>query len=355
MKKHLLSGLAIAFALTFTSCKKEENSTNTSGVEEIANSQNSTEKFKIETATLEKGISVENATSKEGNPPQWNDENFDFNLDKTKTSGFQDTGLRIDFSSSEEITGAYIRFKDSDGNAAKNYFDVQISAEDNSEEDYKTKSSKKSNTLFKAKSTKTEDTQTIEVNFSSDIPAGTFCYEICIYDENGNISAPQEVCVTVEAWGGNAKLVDNWKENSSNTYCEYTDTISCYDGNSFTYTDNDCWDNLEVTFNSDGTYVAEWKDEYFDIDYETSATNCEITYEKTATKEHGQEKGKWAFDEENSTLFIIAFEYKDFIDSEYSEVYLDGEYGWESNIKIEGDKFSISDEELDEYYTFERK
>ena len=148
---------------------------------------------------------ISGGTEMEGMPPAPNG-TLSFDASGTSKSAFLGEGFDISLNSDSQIVGAYIQIKTEDGTSADSYYDINIdaNASDN-------KSSKKINKRSsKAVMTQKENDISLDVDFTNEIEPGIFCYEICVYDGEGNISEPQEVCVTVESWGGFAAAVGNW-------------------------------------------------------------------------------------------------------------------------------------------------
>ena len=333
----LIAIVAITFLVS--SCSKDEG-TNSSGQgnEQLANEQNATEETKIPTSTLETGIEIEGATKETGTPPSPNsDLNFELNTDLTEA--FQGSGLRIEFSSTESISGAYIQFKDLDGNVASNYFDVSSSFfyRDNGRLERKAEPTKKS--LSNARVAQDFNDQ-IEVDFGSNVPAGQFCYDICLYDASNNVSQIQTVCVTVEAWGGNASIVGEWIIDITELNDYYKGTISCTNGQTI---EVDYWQNTkdESTFalNDDGTYFEIYDVEGRELDYFATQSACSATY-GDVEQDNGKYSGNWAYNEEDQTLTVIDFKYEDLLDASNNEEYEDG------SLSFEGVKAEVISDQL---------
>ncbi len=312
MKKLSVICLAIlAIGLSLTSCSSDEV-INKTGDPAIAAQQNATESNKISVESLEQGVVIDGAIKQTGNPPAPNS-NLDFEIGN-KQIGIQQAGVNISFSStSNDIAGAYIRFKDVDGNGAISYFDVPAAA-------FGSRAAKEKSYIEKLntfKSKKVNDTS-INVNFTDVIPAGEFCYDICIYDNANNISAIQTVCVTVEAWGGNSDVVGDWVlESDSGVYQE---EVNCNNGNVIKI-DSELYKerNLIVSFAQDGGLKIETREESAYYDYFETLNTCTPVYEDYI-KYESEVHGNWAYNEENNELFLVALKFINLITQEVEEV-----------------------------------
>lgn len=350
MKKVLLS-LSV-LALSLLSCNKDDSSSeSSSGNQNLANAQNATEEAAIPLAVLESGIKIEGANKINGQAPAVNSD-LAFTLESNEQEAFQDSGLDIKFSASGNISGAYIQFKDVDGNASGNYFDVPASAFI-SEFD-----SRKSLNIFK---TNHSSAKVISQNFSvspvqpdegfdnnnnrgvinidfENVPAGQFCYDICLYDGDQNVYVIQEVCVEVEAWGGNSSIVGVWEFNRIvNNFEEASDdqifdeeglsTIICDSGETLTYDSNNQTKDDKpyvLTLNEDGTYLETDSGSYSFLNYLETTKTCTVVFEESTDFSY-KYSGNWAFNEDNNTLTIIDFKYEDLLDPSKNTEYPDGE------------------------------
>ena len=214
MKNYKLSLLALVALVTF-SCSKDEttssnNDSDTASETYTPNIQsNSAEEAYIEVEDVEGGIIIEGATLESGSLTP--NELTSFELDATEYTGLQGEGFEMVLQVESDYAGAYIQLLEEDGSMSSNYFDVPNPFS----YVYRStpKSKVKSNVLSHKSAVKTNDTEdeiTIDVDFEETVTEGTFCYVICVYDTEGNISSPVEVCVEIEAWGGNPDVVGEW-------------------------------------------------------------------------------------------------------------------------------------------------
>jgi hypothetical protein len=323
--KKISVALNVLLLCVLVSCSNDDK-LSASGDEQVAIEQNASENVNTPVSALENGIIINGATKKNGNPPSPNSD-LDFTIAATEKTGFQKSGFQIEFSSNADIAGAYVRFKDADGNGTSSYFDIPASS-------FGTKYAKKKsfikNGVFQTKLNVANKaaknlSNTIDVNLKSTVPAGVFCYDICLYDSQNNISSIQTVCVTIEAWGGNAKLVGKWKLNLISDNDGSFD-IDCANGGTVSVTDvNLLKEDIFVYFNEDGTYDDSQSGEVATLDYNATVESCSQVYLQETEKINQERYGNWAFEEEANELTIVVFELKDLLDPDYSEMFEFGE------------------------------
>lgn len=257
-------------------------------------------------------------------------------ISKASKTALLGEGFDISFSSDGDVVGAYLRFKTEEGTVANSYYDIDV--DENSEDN---KSSKQTRFKFKYSntlSTKTDET-ILDVDFNTTIEPGTFCYEICVYDAAGNISEPEEVCVTVESWGGSSAIVGEWnlfKEvdlfgSESITIlvgeesCDDEEVLDCTSEGSFTASDY-CYltNGSSFTFNEDGSFEYSYSDVHKELKYNESKDSCEAVYHEF---EHTElSKGKWAYVQETNDLILVLYYDKYTYDGESeTENYVSGE------------------------------
>ena len=357
MKKVLLS-LSV-LVLSLLSCNKDDSSSESSSVnQDLANSQNATEEAAIPLAVLESGVKIEGANKINGQAPPVNSD-LTFTLESNEQEAFQDSGLDIKFSAFGNISGAYIQFKDVDGNASGNYFDVPVSAFNNEPSSRKSlnsgKSSHKSAKII-AQEIAFEQSSVINIDFEN-VPAGQFCYDICLYDANQNVYVIQEVCVEVEAWGGNSSIVGVWEFNRIVNNFEGTSEIICDSGETLTYDPNIQTkdDGLFVmTLSEDGTYLEAGNGSYSFLDYLETTNTCTVVF-KESTDFSYKYSGNWAFNEDSNTLTIIDFKYEDLLDPSQNTEYPDGELYFEgAEVEVINGELRLEHEDGDVVY-YKRK
>ncbi len=322
-----------------TACSGDDDSNNEGGGGDVKLERNPVELNAIPISTLENEISIAGATTNEGVPPTPNSD-IEFNLDSTKTEAFQGTGFNIVFDSDADIAGAYIQLADADKNPVNSYFDVPVfsnavPAEDPSVGNKVLRSSFSKRKSLGSKSLDDDDSYEINVDFTDEMPPGRFCFFICIYDSENNISQVIEQCIIVEAWGGLNTIVGQWVFDRSEGDLDNDITlITCENGTSFEaeYSQeiSSIWYlNLFDT----GSYEEEFKDEEKELDYNASVAECKAIYEDTSTNSNDKFFGNWAYNEDNQTLTLIDFKDINLLTGE-ENVYPEGELYFEG-IKVE--------------------
>ena len=367
MKKVLLS-LSV-LVLSLLSCNKDDSSSESSSVnQDLANSQNATEEAAIPLAVLESGVKIEGANKINGQAPPVNSD-LTFTLESNEQEAFQDSGLDIKFSAFGNISGAYIQFKDVDGNASGNYFDVPVSAFNNEPSSRKSlnsgKSSHKSAKII-AQEIAFEQSSVINIDFEN-VPAGQFCYDICLYDANQNVYVIQEVCVEVEAWGGNASIVGSWEfsrfgdteENRDDFVIidengNFTNEIECASGGTVTFDssnqDEEVW---SFNLNDDGTYFETYIGADVSLNFTETVETCALVFEEPIAVSE-RYSGNWAFNEDDNTLTVVDFRFENLISNETDE-YPDGELYFEGvTAAVISGELRLEDEDGDVVY-FKRK
>lgn len=344
MRKFKTSVFCIAISmLALNSCKKKEEAT---VVEEnntvTTETSNGDENKKLTVTELTTGVKVEGATEKTGTPPAPNSQ-LDFQMNSEKQQGILNEGFDIKFTSTEQIAGAYIRLADVDGNKMEGYLDVPVSIKN--ERPTKANSTKEKK-FSRPNVASTANEYEIDVDFEKSLSPGKFCYFICLYNASGQISPIQERCITVEAWGGDSKIVGSWKfthfsDNSEDVFSYY---IPCQSGDSVQVKDSILVDDWILTIYENGTYKEDIISEMYEVDYDKAYDNCTYNLENTISKQDDTYKGNWAYDSENNTFTAIDYEVIDNIDPSESEIYDDGElYLDKSPIVITGNKLELQD------------
>ncbi len=299
------------------------------------------------------GIAIDGATLNDGGVTPTG--GIDFSLDYTKQTAFQDYGFEIIFDAPTDFAGAYIQLFDENG-MADSYIDVPSSATDNYYGGKFLSKERKDVFTKKGASTQKDEDTVIDVNFSNTVPAGTFCYAICVYDSQGNISQPVEVCVTVESWGGNVNLLGDWDftkqiDNGElievgEESCEsYDSTLYCDNGNQVDVELDECYtlNDLVITFNENGTYFFSQESEYKSLDYSASNAACDVIYEEDGGEAYTS-SGNWAFNEEENILTLVEFEYTETSDGEtYTDVEPDGYLLLDGEISLSNNELIISE------------
>ena len=310
MKKIYLVPFA-AFAIFTTSCKKDDESV--AQLQEVV--ENAAEDQALDIKAIADGISSERGERKDGNPPAANGK-INFKLESDKQYGYQEAGVIIEFTQVDDFAGAYIQLKSADGTVDPTYFDIP-------KRGFKAAPQEENRRGSKLGQKEEEQTESIELDFDDTIPPGTFCYVICVYDNDGNISEPQEACVEVEAWGGNPNLIGNWKlvkerytdyetkeiieVAKGEKYCDDY-VLTCYNqGNETkTFENADCETTqfIDVNFNEDGTFTSASEHIYDKIDHPKSSETCSLIIEKDQIDTYTS-KGQWSFNEDTQEIVLV--------------------------------------------------
>ncbi|MFD2561344.1 hypothetical protein [Aquimarina rubra] len=302
MKKTYLCAVAALF-LAVLSCSDDD--TNIMPTE----TNNPEEETILDPSTVSQNIIIEGATRVNGDAPQ-STGNISFSMSYSSQSAFLKNGFNITFDAPAAYAGAYIQIKSTDEGIADEYFNVPSG--------FGRSNSKRAKI--------NEGNTEIDVDFEDTVEPGQFCYLICIYDNAGNISDPVEVCVEIEAWGGNTNLIGTWNytkqvANGVTTpvgeinFCEGPGTVTCNNLETLTVEENEGWcyatSEMKLELNNDGTYtltdLSFQKQEFI---YEQTLSTCTVVNE-TVNDEFGSREtstGYWAYNEENRELSLIEFE-----------------------------------------------
>ncbi|MGS0525558.1 hypothetical protein ACU8V7_10505 [Zobellia nedashkovskayae] len=227
-----------------------------------------------------------------------------------------DEGFVVQLLSDKEITGAYLQFKaTADALASESYFDVNLA-----ENRAAGKATANKRSVRRDTKTSKSEFSWLDVDFGTEIKEGELCYLVCVYDAEGNISKPQEICVTVAGWAANSDLIGEWHYSKSETYypsgsveslavgeetCN-TYTFTCENTNSFEYAECSIYDYETFDFRADATYTHTYKRTSSRLDVEESEENCVATYEDNGLQ--FEIKGKWTFDSERREIILVEYE-----------------------------------------------
>lgn len=309
--KIIIRSAVMAALLITAACSKDDKDNTAEQAEEQAEQLESTP---LEANIVSDNVIIQGGNKEMGAPPTSNGA-ITLNIGDTGKTALLNEGFQISLDSDASITGAYLRFKDADGTVADSYYDIDLSANTINGKSFAiSKTKKKGSTSAK------NDIKVLDVDFSTVIEPGTFCYEICVYDASGNISAPQEVCAIVESWGGNAGLVGSW-DMTKQEYTEdgettveilgeescYTSSVYCDNNDSFEYQECYTTELGNITFKSDGSFTTDFRGVDTEIDYEASSAQCQEVFE--ADEEYKEVyKGFWAYSSTASKLTLVAYE-----------------------------------------------
>lgn len=280
----------------------------------------------------------------------------DFTLSSNVQSAFQKNGFDIVFEGPTNFAGAYIQIKSEDGTLAPDYFDVPVTSTFKGVEN---KDTKKSSKFLSQSTQKVENSVTIDVDFGNGVPPGKFCYILCIYDDQGNISQPQEVCVEVEAWGGNPNLIGTWnyvKEIADGVtylagqeFCDDEEFFQCSNGTQIFVENAYCEtiNSLPLIFNEDGTYGYTSDETYTNFNYQETYSTCSVSYEATVNGSYSS-AGNWAYDEEEGRLTLVEFS---FTEGGQTDPIPDGELLYDGAVSLSSSSLIIKESEIYEGVT----
>ncbi|WP_165750423.1 hypothetical protein [Cellulophaga sp. Z1A5H] len=293
--KNIFRAITLAVFVIFASCSKDDTK------DQQAVNQ---ETIPLAANTVSDNVIIKGGIKEEGMPPVPN-EAITLDIANSGKAAFLNEGFEINLKSNVDIVGAYLQFQDESGTVSNNYYDIDLT--ENS-------SSGKANTTS-AKG----DEFTLNVGFNSAVNSGIFCYIVCVYDGQGNISAPLQVCTTVESWGGNSDLVGTWNytkkevtedgetkivlvgENGCNER-----SISCEDKELF-YEDCTLIEYQNFTLNKDGTFTFEYKNVINNLDFGATFAECEPIFKEEYVFIEKFE-GFWAYREAESSLSLVFYE-----------------------------------------------
>jgi len=273
----------------------------------------------------------------EGDIPQVN-ENISIELPSEVQTAFLGVGLSLEVDSNQEYDGVYLRVKNEEGVKSTIVYKIELNSDQrfSSVNKLKTvgthgyKSARVNKTKFITNDVVDSDAQkTIDFDFDESIQPGLFCYEICVYVDNGNggsyVSAPSDVCVQVEAWGGNSELANNWsfKEHkyveesefgiseggfvNNIEYISYVEEYDCNGGLLENPLELRGKTNItKFLLNANGTFVIE-NEGYYDDNYiyDEIADSYECTDSVIRETYSDVIEGNWAYSETTGLTMVI--------------------------------------------------
>ncbi len=342
MKLNKLSVFALG-VLALWSCKEDDD---INFIDLLDVPQNTAEEARLDTENVEAGLIIEGATLETGTLTPSGD--ISFELDDTSYTGLQQLGFGMELTVPDNYAGTYLQLVEEDGTMSDNYFNIPVVSYDfEMSPKTQTKNKKKSHTSIFEAHAKTkrvgqdeENVAYIDVSFAETISEGTFCYVLCIYDTEGNISAPTEVCVEIEAFGGNDALVGSWNFVKNEEYrddvYEETFTAGVDDCEEASLTaeqlcdseaslkDEECYSESGVfTINADGTFVFEYQstDDSYEYNYNMDIeASCYYYVEEV---EEGKLYGNWSYNEEEKAFFLVATSREVILHTQNGEPYED--------------------------------
>lgn len=360
--KFLKLCMLLIVASTLTFCSEDESTENEMSQQDDDNDNNgdgdssNQETTILDANVVSDGIVVSGATKIESGLPQANGA-IAFTLEDTGSAVINE-GFEIPFSviNTLDIAGAYLQISSTDGTTANAYYDIPSTAFNSG------RSQHSMATWNKIQSRMMDTEQTIDIGFNTSVPAGQFCYTVCLYDAIGNVTLPQEVCLTIENFGGNSNLVGVWNmTNYQETYDGMTvsaglgeeycfdDQIQCNNGNFIDITECSTFELLRFTMNADGTYVLEEEIVDNDIDYDQTVSTCAVIDQPDTTYSYVS-SGNWAYNQTDGRLVTIEYSYTE---NDNGDIFSDsfpigqGQVFFDTPITISGSSFVISEDEGD--------
>lgn len=314
----------------------------------------------LDVEEISDNVLISGGTKMEGLPPTPNGA-ISLDLSNAGKAAFLGEGFDVSLNSDAEITGAYIQFKSKDGDVSDSYYDVNLDLNDTSEEDKSSKRRRVKREGSMSKILKNDDAS-LDIDFNANIEPGEFCYVLCVYDDAGNISDPQEVCLTVQSWGGSSALAGFWKLTKDD-YTQDGVTVTadlgeeiCIAGDEWqcdgegTFERNNCTttDVLEMNINIDGTYDYELRISGRYVDIDASEANCDPVYR--TTEFYYISSGKWAYVADEDKLALLEYTYEEGDEDEsFSGINEIGQaYSlYDGEIQLSGNTFIMT--EIDDY------
>lgn len=349
--KIIYRNAAVAAMIFMTSCGKDT----ANAIADIFDKEvEQIENTVLDVENITDNVLIDGGIKMEGTPPTPNGA-ISLDLSDSGKTAFLDEGFEVSLNSDAEVIGAYIQFKSKDGSISDSYYDINLEANSTGESGKflrrrRVKMNSESNLRSKT------DEVNLDVDFNANIESGEFCYEICVYDANGNISEPQEVCLTVESWGGKADLIATWNlTKETETYegnpstsivgveeCGEESSFDCLQGGEF-QASYGCYttESLIIDFKQDGTYRVDSKDASKEINDESSRESCEAIYDEFSDDYISH--GRWAYVSDGNRLILIEYSFSESYRGEVesgtyeagdAEVLLDGIAEFDGNTLI---------------------
>lgn len=329
------------FTLFIFSCSSDDSKGNDQGIEdeeiieEDEDEEEDTEETGIDASVVFENVIVDGGSKESGSLSTPN-EGITFEL-VSGNIALPTEGFDIELNSDSDLAGAYLRFKNDDGTIADGYYDIDFSAL--SEDKPFNKSIKRRNSKIKTRLKAVESDFSIDIDFTSTLEPGTFCYLISVYDADGNVSEEQEACITIKDWGGNDDLIGTWNLTKEEEF--YDDELlildlgeeDCYIGGIFSCNDSGeivehtkCYTRTEYTliFRADGSYVEEYNFNINEVNFLASEEACEPIYRDV--QEHNIDKGYWSYNADKNELILAGLEYSNTYDGQlYEELFEEGD------------------------------
>lgn len=346
MKKLLkISMLFILSVVLLTYCKKDDDEK-----EEIITKP-------LDATTVTDKISNAGAIKIAGTPPAPTGAGAPvLKAASNEASGVIEFGAKTNFTVSGDFSGVYVLVE-----GASSYLKIPL----NGSGDLKKVKDKLSNTTASFR-TKEDDEDDLEfvLEFKELATPGTFCYEICLYDEENNISNIERICVTVAGFGGNNSLVGKWKYEK-NEYFENGTLIDyeTYDWDAIEI--DECFDEdedefVEYTYKYQTSIELKSNGDYFRVNNEILLGN----YPSCAGVWHYNDVlnytmlGKWSYNTTTKDLILIELEENVNYETPLQDKYIfdEGEIYFKGFANVIGSTLTLTGEygNLKEILTFKK-
>jgi len=223
---------------------------------------------------------IQGSIKKEGDPPTDNSGGLSFTIEGERAIGLYDEGFDFDTSSEKEIAGIYLRVKKNDA-ISDGYFKIEPS--------------EPAAKIY------------VDTDFGKELGAGSnfgvatynICYEVRVYDPQGNVSEPKDICFDLLGWGQDTSIARAWElqyyEEVENGAVLTRDIAEVQCGNG---PETSCFsmDDKFFSFNDDGTFMLQT----LTYKYENGHNDSEFDrYEEEI-------KGKWVYLE--NRLYLIVYQ-----------------------------------------------
>ena len=308
--KHFQKLLPILIILAVVSCKKDDGP-----IAQTDPTAEELESQELDADFVSNNVVIAGANKNTGEMPESND-GLTADFAGSDSTALLNEGFKINLNN-VQARGAYLRFRTISRTSARYYFDIDL-------ESNLSGKGKLIGHTFKSvlETNSSKNESTLDIDFGAAVIPGKICYEISLYDNEGNISTPQEICLTIQSWGGNDALIGNWnlekQELSSDgnmvliepgvEQCEDITTITCENQDTVTSVNNcKTTDTFDVTFKNDGTYTFESTGNKRELDHDLTQSSCFATYTEYDDIESGE--GNWAYVEDENRLTLIQYKF----------------------------------------------
>ncbi len=339
----ILNLLFIILGMISISCNNEESSLiDNDSREDTSLLIQEEEKNEISIEAIDKEVAIVGGIKQVGDFPSPNS-NMDFKIDTTEKKVLKGTTLNVEFSSQVNISGAYVRFREVQGENSESYFNVPSTSFGGEKNigGAKILSSNNLNVVKSAAKLKQSD-NTIIVSFSKTIPPGKMSFDICIYDEEGNISQVQTLCIVVREWGGNSEISGNWKFDRFD-YLQQKEIIICENKDKIQANIAEVLvDQWALFLGEDGTYLSTINRKVNFLNTGSTIVSCSPIY-TTFIDENAKYTGNWFFNQETNKLTVVDFVFEDLDNIENNKKYEGGDLRFNAvEVKLIGNQLELT-------------